>query len=172
MRKTQKRSKIDLLDFSVTKKEISGRSSTSGRAVKPAGIPTLPDLTFTIPGPPVGKQRTRSGIHSAKHHTPKKTRDYEKYIASCALAALCRVGIVHLSIYPTSKQVYLDLKIYHANARKPDSDNVVKAIADGLTGVLWRDDRHVLPRVNGEFWPDPFPRVEVKISSTDWEIKP
>jgi Holliday junction resolvase RusA-like endonuclease len=130
-----------------------------------------PTLIFTITGPPVGKQRTRSAVHSARHVTPKKTRDYEHRVAQRAIIALAHLTSEEANNWlATTKQVFLDLKIYHANGHKPDSDNVVKAIEDGCTGVLWRDDRHVLPRVQWESWPDDNPRVEVRVTPTGYEV--
>jgi Holliday junction resolvase RusA-like endonuclease len=45
---------------------------------------------------------------------------------------------------------------------KPDADNVVKAIFDGLNGVLWRDDVQVVDlRVRKRYSAAPAVRVEV-----------
>jgi len=158
----------------VTKRQInqlvtrSVRSRNPGnaepRARRRAGTPTL---IFTIMGPPVGKQRARSAVHSARHVTPKKTREYEKHVGVTARMAVLRLLPELQQAFPTYEQVYLDLEIYHENGRKPDSDNVVKAIEDGCTGILWDDDRHVLPRVQRESWPDDRPRVEVRIAPTE-----
>jgi len=167
-------------------------------------------LRFVVPGPPVGKQRARSsdvintiikaldrewtgGVAPIKqlvgwlkanqsrlsrHHTPKKTRDYEKHVRSCAEAAIL---IERAKGWPTTKQVFCDLEIYHKNAVRPDPDNVVKAIADALTGLLWKDDRNVLGRPMVVRWPaseyspfrndrhGPIPCVCVKIYETGWK---
>jgi len=166
-------------------------------------------LRFVVPGPPVGKERARSsdvintvinaldrewtsGVAPIKqlvgwlkanrsrlsrHHTPKKTRDYEKHVRSCAEAELF---ISRAKGWPTDKQVYCDLEIYHKNAVRPDPDNVVKAIADALTGLLWKDDRNVLGRPMIVRWPasehspfrngnKPIPCVCVKIYETGWK---
>ena len=45
---------------------------------------------------------------------------------------------------------------------KPDADNVVKAVFDGLNGVLWRDDVLVVDlRVRKRYSATPCVRVEV-----------
>jgi Holliday junction resolvase RusA-like endonuclease len=45
---------------------------------------------------------------------------------------------------------------------KPDADNVVKAVFDGLNGVLWRDDVLVVDlRVRKRYAATPCVRVEV-----------
>jgi len=126
----------------------------------------IPYLVFTIPGKTVGKQRTRSAEHSTKHVTPKKTRVYENYVGYMARLALQKMPFELAKAFPTDEQVFLDLEIYHRNGRKPDADNVVKVIEDGLTKILWDDDRNVLPRVQFETWPDANPRVEARITPT------
>ena len=171
----------------------------------------LKPLRFVVPGPPVGKERARSAdaisvIIDAldrewtgevapikqlivwlranrkrllRHRTPKKTRDYEKHVRSCAEAELL---ITRAEGWPTNKQLYCDLEIYHKNAIRPDASNVVKAIEDALTGLLWKDDRNVLGRPMVVRWPAlehspyrrdkvPIPCVCVKIHETGWEAK-
>ena len=169
-------------------------------------------LRFVVPGPPVGKERARSSnvinaiiktlehdwpsgaatfkqlvgwlkanrSRLSRHHTPKKTRAYEKHVRSCAEAAIL---IERAEGWPTTQQVFCDLEIYHKNAIRPDPDNVVKAIADALTGLLWKDDRNVLGRPVIVRWPasqhSPYrnergvriPCVCVKIYETGWEAK-
>lgn len=161
-------------------------------------------LRFVVPGPPVGKERARgerivdeilryldrewkgwqviewlkaNKSRLYKHHTPKKTRGYEKHVRSCAEAEML---VTRAKGWPTSAQVYCDLEIYHENAVRPDPSNVVKAIEDALTGLLWKDDKNVLGRPMVVRWPASeyspikdnndrrIPCVCVKIHETDW----
>jgi crossover junction endodeoxyribonuclease RusA len=128
-----------------------------------------PKLYFVVKGPPFGKERPRSG-KDGRHRTPIKTKNYESYVGMLARQALLRLPEKEADCFPTKKQVFMDIWIYHKNAIKPDSDNVVKAIEDGLSGVLWYNDRHVLTRPQAERWPDANPRVEIEITFTGWEI--
>ncbi len=131
-------------------------------------------LRFTVEGAPVGKGRPEAvvirvqGRHVAKLHTPAKTRHYE---AAVALAAKGFIADHHRATGddPTltlGGNVALATRIYHpfAPGKKPDADNVYKAVADALSGVLYRDDRQV--QVGGFIVstdPDR-PRVEIDIA--------
>ena len=48
--------------------------------------------------------------------------------------------------------------------KKPDSDNVLKAICDSLNGIAYRDDAQVVDCIVRKLYSDA-PRVEVTISS-------
>lgn len=126
-------------------------------------------LRFVIDGQPVGKERHRYSRLTGRHYTPKKTENYEKYVGTVALKALWDLPDNQRVQWPTDRQVFMDVYIYHLNGKKPDSCNVVTAIQDGLSGVLWENDRHVLSRVYEEIWPDENPRVAVVIGFTGYK---
>jgi Holliday junction resolvase RusA-like endonuclease len=125
-------------------------------------------LKFVVMGEPVGKERARS-VRGARHYTPEKTKAYERLVALSAQAELALLPKLDLALWPTMDQVYMDLWISHRTGKKPDADNVVKAIQDGLSGILWKNDNNVLPRVWGVSWPSSEPNVVVRIVETgEW----
>lgn len=111
-------------------------------------------VTFTIPGEPQGKGRPRVGkiAGQARMFTPAKTVAYEGLIAHAAQQAMAGAPpvecacAVQLSItvgVPASwskKKQAAALLGQILPTKKPDADNVVKAVFDGMNGVVWRDD--------------------------------
>ena len=134
--------------------------------------PTRHVVEFTVPGTPVPKGRPRFGQGSAR--TPDRTRAYEQLVSVLAKAA-------HLEA-PTFKPV----SVYIA-ARWPrplrdavgppcwrpvggDLDNVVKAILDGMLGVVYVDDRQVVRIEATKAWAatGEDPGVDVQVVVMGW----
>ena len=131
-------------------------------------------LRFSIPGKPQGKKRVGRN-KQGKAYNP--TAEYEKHVAMFAMEAYSQLSFEKRIEWPTKKQVFMDVWIYHDLTdlrKKPDSGNVIKAIEDALSGTrkrsfyLWKDDKHVLSRPQGEYWPDDNPRVDVAIWFTGY----
>jgi len=119
-------------------------------------------IHFFAPGEPVAKARarhrnikTKSGKSFVQSYTPKKTVQYETMIAELAKQQM-------IMREPTSAPIKLDLVLFFgipdswpnwkkdaaqvnhiAHTAKPDADNVVKAIKDGLNKIVWVDDSQV-----------------------------
>lgn len=133
-------------------------------------------IRFTVPGQPVGKGRPRvsSIAGHARMYTPAKTANYEGLVAHAAQTAMagrplldgpvaCAVHIdcaVPASWSQKKQRMALAAEILPTS--KPDADNVVKAIFDGLNDVLWRDDVQVVDlAVRKRYSATPCVRVEV-----------
>jgi crossover junction endodeoxyribonuclease RusA len=108
-------------------------------------------LRIVIPGKPVGKERPRLG-RGGNVYTPAKTREYERTVAWTAKAAMGRRAIL---VGPVSLTINC---IFSSKSRgwhvdKPDMDNLIKALADGMNGVVYEDDRQishlVVSKING-----------------------
>lgn len=111
-------------------------------------------VSFTVPGEPIGKGRPRAtSINgAARLYTPKKTANYEGLIAHAAQQAMdgappmecaCQVQLSITVPVPASwskKKQAAALAGQVMPTKKPDADNVVKAVFDGMNGVVWRDD--------------------------------
>lgn len=110
-------------------------------------------IRFIVPGTPVAKGRprlsTRGGF--ARAYTPAKTVAYEGLIALAAqdvmagqlpLAGPVRVVVTAVFPIPASwSRRKREAANWHTG--KPDGDNILKAVGDGLNGVCWNDDSQV-----------------------------
>jgi len=111
-------------------------------------------VSFTVPGQPIGKGRPRIGKvgQHARMFTPAKTASYEGLIAHAAHAAMAGRPLFDAPVTVTmriecqvppswsQKKQRMALAGELRPGTKPDADNVIKAVFDGLNAVLWRDD--------------------------------
>lgn len=118
----------------------------------------LDPVSFLVPGEPVGKGRPRIGKvgNHARMFTPAKTASYEGLIALAGTNAMdgrtlleCPVMVemrivlaIPQSMSKKRKALAIAGELFPT--KKPDMDNVIKAIYDGLNGVVWKDDVQVV----------------------------
>lgn len=118
----------------------------------------LNPVSFFVPGEAVGKGRPRVttvGGH-ARMFTPKKTANYETLIAMAAQQAMHGRELIpgpvlmELTIRMPVAASWSKKKTAAALAgdvmptKKPDADNVLKAICDGINGIVFKDDVQVV----------------------------
>ncbi|MBR8074090.1 RusA family crossover junction endodeoxyribonuclease [Burkholderia cenocepacia] len=115
-------------------------------------------VEFTVPGPPVAKGRPRFSRHGGhvRTHTPEKTERYENLVKMAASAAMRSAEpyagpirlVVHIGMpIPTSwsqKRQRAAAAGEIGATKKPDADNVVKALKDGMNGIAYVDDGQVV----------------------------
>jgi Holliday junction resolvase RusA-like endonuclease len=115
-------------------------------------------VQFKVPGQPVAKGRprisTRGGF--ARAYTPQKTVAYEGLIAMAGQDAFEGSALIEGPIYLVvtatfqipaswSKKRKAQLATGPAwHTSKPDGDNILKAVGDGLNGVIWKDDSQIV----------------------------
>lgn len=124
-------------------------------------------LCFAVPGEPCAKGRPRIAVIAghARAYTPAKTANYEGVVATFALAAKAEsswdeeaangpIRIMVTATFSRPKRLLERSKrtneLRHASegrmphTSRPDLDNVVKAVVDGLNRCgIWRDDSQV-----------------------------
>ena len=61
------------------------------------------------------------------------------------------------------RKIILRMWVWFPDKRKRDSDNILKILQDSLTGIMWLDDRQVLPRVMDVGVDKENPRVELNV---------
>lgn len=109
---------------------------------------------FKVYGEPVAKGRPRF-TRQGRAYTPKKTHDYESEVAMMAKAAMGNSDpletpiavFVHVTFpIPQSyskKRTEACLNGSERHTKRPDLDNCVKAITDGMNGIVYQDDSQI-----------------------------
>ncbi len=134
-------------------------------------------ISFTIPGEPVAKGRARSVVRNGHvaHYTPEKTARYENLVklaaqqamgealpAQGAVALVVRAFLAIPASWSVKRQRAAALGAI-TPTKRPELDNIVKAVKDGANGVTWQDDAQVVDvRASKRYGT---PRVEVEIKA-------
>jgi len=142
-------------------------------------------LSITIPGQPMAKARPRvfrlkNGFTRAV--TPERTMRYEEHVKMCAIEAMNK----HLTAgdlfneplearidvyFPCPASAYRKTlpRKKEWRTKKPDADNLAKAILDALNGIVYHDDSQVVDLHVRKFQAGQgiAPRVEVVIAVAD-----
>jgi Holliday junction resolvase RusA-like endonuclease len=122
-------------------------------------------ITFTVHGQPVGKERAR--VVNGHAYTPRKTASYEAGIRLLGQLVAAEQPDEANDIRSCDwKRLSIDI-FFSADARRPDCDNVVKSIMDGLQGVFWATDNRVIPAVRSVCIGSKTPRVVVTITPAE-----
>ena len=140
-------------------------------------------VTFMVPGPPVAKGRPRFGIRKTKDggsyvsvRTPDKTVIYENHVKleyrdqtgghrfrdDCML----EIEIEAYFSIPKSASKKKRAAMLTGDIRptkKPDMDNILKAVADALNGIAYRDDSQIVRAIVDKYY-DTAPRLIVTIT--------
>lgn len=123
-------------------------------------------MDFIVDGKPQGKQRPRFSRISKTVYTPTKTAKYERRIAEAYTAAGgicfqsdCYVSVSVSAFFPVpksyskkKKQACIDGDI--RPDKKPDMDNILKVVLDGLNSVAYEDDKQVIELTGRKYYAD------------------
>ena len=128
-------------------------------------------LTMTIE--PLPKERPRATVVGghARIYTPKTTASYEKKIRDAwvkangdkpqegPLVARIHFGLpVPRSETKARKRLMLTRQAFPT--KKPDLDNLCKAVMDGLNGVAYKDDNQIVTLLTRKFYAEvPYIRI-------------
>lgn len=116
------------------------------------------EVQFIVPGQPVAKGRAKAARRGKfiTMYTPVKTVNYEGLVAHSAQVAMAGRELIQGAV-----SVELDIRLmipasWSAKRRaaavrgeigaisKPDIDNIFKACADGMNGVIYKDDVQIV----------------------------
>ena len=134
-------------------------------------------ISFTVLGEPQGKGRprfARRGGYTVTY-TPKKTASYEEkvkseYMVQCNGVRFddntdLEMSVIAYFKIPSSvnKATKSDMIEWRKFPRKkPDVDNILKIVADGLNGVAYKDDVQIVKASVRKYYSTE-PRVEIEI---------
>ena len=121
----------------------------------------MDQITFVVPGEPQGQGRPRFSTRGgyARAYDTDRSRDYKVRIKTAAIDQMLRQGDIEpmtgpllISIMATEGVGKSKTKAFRVAAlcgnvrptKKPDIDNIVKAVMDALNGTVYEDDRQVV----------------------------
>ena len=104
-------------------------------------------IDLVIYGKPIGKARPRFGRNKGTGKvvtfTPQKTKNYEQEIATTAQCAMFGKTLMEGPLKVEIKAFFFHKTKEGFHVSRPDLDNIIKAILDGLNGVVFKDDASV-----------------------------
>ncbi len=131
------------------------------------------DFTIYIEPKPKLRPRFFARGNFRGTYTPKKTKDYEQELAlkclpykppvplSSALKVTLTFGMpIPKSFSKKKRQAIVDGILHHT--KKPDLDNLIKAVCDSLNGIFFEDDKQIVSLSADKFYNDtPFIRIQI-----------
>ena len=134
-------------------------------------------MKFVVEGKIKGKARPRWSSASGCMYTPPETKQYESYIAHCfrlaggeKLEGAVALSITMLFAIPKNTKK-ADRELCKFNeilpTKKPDIDNCLKAVMDGLNKVAYEDDKQVTENHIVKRWTTGFERLEIEITKAE-----
>ena len=121
-------------------------------------------MDFLVNGKPQGKQRPRFSRRSGVVYTPAKTGKYEKAISKAytdaggkCIPADCYVSVSVSAFFPIPKSYTKGKRLackHNVNRpdKKPDMDNILKVVLDGLNRVAYEDDKQVVELIGRKYY--------------------
>lgn len=137
------------------------------------------EFRITIPGDPVAKGRPRF-TRTGQSYTPGKTKQFENLVRLAFVEAypdqIPAEGPIDLTVraYFTIPKSWSKKKKAEAATElmkkisRPDLDNCLKAVQDGLNAVAWADDAQIADTATSKRYSER-PRVEIIIKTEEGE---
>lgn len=136
---------------------------------------------FEVPGLPIAKSRPRFNRKTGRTWTPPKTANYESLVSLAykevypdVIPAGEPIRLTVIAYFPvpkstSKKRLALMLANLIHHTKRPDVDNVLKSVQDGLNKVAFMDDSQIWSLCAEKRYSE-YPRVEVIIEETRDEI--
>lgn len=112
-------------------------------------------VVATYNGVPLGKQRPR--FSRGRVYTPNQTKVYEGNLQALFVEQLGTIS-------PDGERKFgLRCLFFRPNRQRIDCDNLIKAVSDAATGIVWKDDSQVLEIIGRLYVACESPRTEILI---------
>ena len=119
-------------------------------------------ISFFVEGEPRAKQSFRvSG--RGRGFTPGRVKAWQSDVGWNAQLAMRRLEMLE----PLEGNLTVELTFFLGNARRIDSDNLSKAVMDGLNGIAWLDDQQNITLIIHKYICREQQGVLVKIKEND-----
>ena len=116
-------------------------------------------VRFEVEGTPRAKGRPRFNRNNGSIYTPKATLEYERLIAY-----RCKSAMNKARLKPFKGLVKVEVNVYFkGKSLRPDLDNVIKAILDGMNGVAYEDDQQVSELIAKKHYKG-LPKTEITVT--------
>lgn len=119
-------------------------------------------LSFTLPIPPVAKERAR--VTRFGSYTPARTKEFQNQVRMHAKKHAPKV------LFKTPLSLQCDFYIAKPNrpkfihaAVRPDIDNYLKAIMDSLNGIIWVDDSLIVMVTTAKYYTTDKPEIFISV---------
>ena len=136
-------------------------------------------IKFTVWGEPVAQGRPRASTVNGyvRMYDPKKSREFKQYVRLVAsqhrpqelltgpLKMKVKVFRPTLKSFSKKKKKQAEEGLLRPTT-KPDVDNYIKSVFDGLNKVIWKDDSQVVDLQVSKFYSEN-PRIEVEIKELE-----
>ena len=115
--------------------------------------------SFIIDMRPFGKERHKINKKTLAVYSPQSNREYEKAVGYICKASMAKNGIfcasekyveVHIVAFfkiPAGTNKIKEQRMLSGELmpdKKPDIDNIAKAVMDGMNGIAYQDDKQVI----------------------------
>ena len=120
-------------------------------------------LRFTVDGAPRPKQSFKVG--KAGGYTPARVKAWQNHVSARAREAIANNDPERR--FPTANPVGVTMRFYLPDKRRRDLDNLSKAVADGMNGIVYFDDMQVAILHLAKSLDKDNPRVDVEVMELD-----
>lgn len=117
----------------------------------------------TIIGNPIPKERPRHNAKTGITYTPAKTKNAERDIG---IAYINQDGTLYSGPVTVELKFYLrkpKKPLHEEPLKRPDMDNLIKTVLDGLNGIAYEDDKQIIKISAEKHWADDEPRTEILV---------